>query len=131
MALVRGFDHDVFVSYAHDDNRPPVGHGFTAGWVTTLVGNPDGMAGVLPKSIAIDHQLKPGDPFNVDLCLKVERSAVLLILLSQNYIASQWCGTELDHFIRTRGDDPAKPRNVFVVELAPFEELRGLMKYPG
>ena len=45
MGLVPGFDHDVFVSYAHDDNRAPVGHGLTDGWVTTLVGNLLGMPG--------------------------------------------------------------------------------------
>jgi hypothetical protein len=125
LALVPGFDHDVFVSYAHADDLPPMGHGLEHGWVTTLVGNLDRMPGVTRKAISIDHQLKPGDPFNADLRTKVERSALLLILLSQNYVDSEWCGIELDHFIRTHADDPAKPRDVFVVELRPFNDLSG------
>jgi hypothetical protein len=125
LALVPGFDHDVFVSYAHADDLQPVGYGVGDGWVTTLVSNLDRMPAVARKTISIDHQLKPGDPFNADLRAKVERSALLLLLLSQNYIESTWCGTELEHFIRTHANDPAKPRDVFVVELAPFNDLTG------
>lgn len=44
-----------------------------------------------------------------------------MLLLSQNYIDSTWCGKELDHFIRTHANDPEKPADVFVVELFPFD----------
>ncbi len=44
-----------------------------------------------------------------------------MLLLSQNYIDSQWCGDELEHFIRTHANDPNKPTDVFVVELFPFD----------
>lgn len=59
--------------------------------------------------------------FSDDLVTKVEHSALLLLLLSQNYIESTWCGKELDHFVRTHANDPDKPADVFVVELFPFE----------
>ncbi|HYQ91081.1 MAG TPA: hypothetical protein VES89_03145, partial [Candidatus Competibacteraceae bacterium] len=39
-AFVTGFEHDVFVSYAHVDNQPLlVPGGVPAGWVNTLVEN--------------------------------------------------------------------------------------------
>jgi hypothetical protein len=96
------------------------------GWVTTLAYNLSVGPNVAKKRIFIDHQLKPGDPFNDDLRDKVAHSATLLILLSQNYIDSEWCGTELDHFIKTHTDDPIKPRNVFVIELALFESFENV-----
>ena len=123
MAVVPEFEHDVFVSYAHDDNKRPTGTVAQYGWVTALAHNLNARAGRLQKDLFIDHQLKPGDPFSEDLRRKVKRSALLLIFLSQNYVESSWCGKELEHFIQTHGDDPAKPLQVFVVELCPYESL--------
>lgn len=119
--MPNGFGHgyDVFVSYAHTDNEKPLGVGY--GWVTTLAHNLNTGPNHHPKKLFIDHQLKPGDVFSDDLVTKVENSTLLLLLLSQNYINSPWCGKELDHFIRTHANDPDKPADVFVVELFPFE----------
>lgn len=121
-ALVTGFDYDVFVSYAHDDNLVPAGAS-GRGWVTRLAQNLNSVQSALRKRVFIDNQLKPGDAFDDALKEKVARSAVLLLLLSRNYLASEWCGTELEHFIQARSDDPQKPRHVFVVELLPFERI--------
>jgi hypothetical protein len=117
---------DVFVSYAHADNQRALGASTEYGWVTTLANNLRTGPGMAKKTIYIDHALKPGDAFADDLCAQVKRSSVLLLVLSQSYFDSKWCGKELDHFIRTHGDDPAKPRNVVVVELAPFERLQNI-----
>lgn len=113
--------YDVFVSYAHADNEKPLGSAAQYGWVTTLAHNLNTGPGHYRKNLFIDHQLKPGDPFSDDLFKKVERSTLLLLLLSQNYIDSPWCGDELEHFIRTHANDPNKPTDVFVVELFPFD----------
>lgn len=51
---------------------------------------------------------------------------LLLIVLSQSYITSEWCGKELEHFVETHGDDRRKPREVIVVELRPFESFQGV-----
>jgi hypothetical protein len=116
-----GQSYDVFVSYAHADNEKPLGSAAPYGWVTTLAHNLNTGPGHLRKNLFIDHQLKPGDAFSDDLLTKLEGSRVLLLLLSQNYIDSTWCGKELDHFVRTHTNDPEKPADVFVVELFPFE----------
>lgn len=123
MAVVPEFEHDVFVSYAHDDNKRPTGTLAQYGWVTALAHNLNAGAGRLQKNLFIDHQLKPGDAFGEHLRRKVERSALLLIFLSQNYAESRWCGMELEHFLKTHVDDPDKPRQVFVVEICPYESL--------
>lgn len=116
-------DYDVFVSYAHADNGVPVGSSVGDGWVTALAANLNEGPNVFKKRLFIDHQLKPGDEFSADLLDKVARSSLLVLLLSQNYVDSRWCGKELDHFIRTRFSGPDQPQDVFVVELFPYERL--------
>ena len=123
---------DVFVSYAHADNGVPVGAAVPHGWVTALASNLNEGPNVFKKRFFIDHQLSPGDNFSADLVNKVERSSLLVLLLSQNYIDSEWCGKELEHFVRAHStpaadavdavDAPA-PRDVFVVELFPYESF--------
>ncbi|GJH18422.1 TIR domain-containing protein [Caballeronia novacaledonica] len=115
--------HDVFVSYAHNDNEVVEGAGTKLGWVTALTYNLNVGPGVLKKDIFIDHRLQPGDNFSDDLVRLVGASKVLVILLSQNYIESKWCGEELRHFNSMRSGNPGRPNDVFVVELAPYEEL--------
>jgi hypothetical protein len=88
------WDYDVFVSYAHADNGIPEGTSAKFGWVTTLARNLNIGPNAYPKNLFIDHQLKPGDEFSDDLLTKVEGSALLVLLLSQNYIDSKWCGKE-------------------------------------
>lgn len=121
MAVSSGHTSDVFVSYAHADNEKPLGSAVEYGWVTTLAYNLNTGPNHYRKNLFIDHRLKPGDAFSDDLRTKVKESTLLLLLLSQNYIDSTWCGIELDYFIRTHANDPDKPADVFVVELFPFD----------
>ena len=115
--------YDVFISYAHADNEIPQNATIDIGWVTALADNLNTGPNVRKKKLFIDHQLKPGDAFSDDLITKVKNSKLLVILLSQNYIDSEWCGKELEHFIQVHSSDPEKPADVFVVELFPYEEF--------
>jgi len=115
--------YDVFISYAHADNGVPLGASSPVGWVTALATNLNEGPNVCRKRIFIDHQLKPGDQFSDDLLTVVAQSRLLVILLSQNYIDSSWCGLEIEHFVRTHTGDQDKPADVFVVEIFPFESL--------
>lgn len=112
--------YDVFVSYAHADNGVALGSSVLHGWVTTLAANLNEGPNVLKKRLFIDHQLQPGDVFSADLLATLDRSAVLVVLLSQNYVDSAWCGREVEHFCRQHGGTAAP---VFMVELVPFERL--------
>lgn len=112
---------DIFISYAHADNGIALGTSSPTGWVTALAANLNEGPSVFKKRIFIDHQLKPGDQFSDDLLARVGQSRLLVLLLSQNYVDSQWCGKELEHFVRSHADDPEKPADVYVVEIFPFE----------
>ena len=114
---------DVFVSYAHADNGVPLGSSVQHGWVTAFASNLNEGPSVLKKRLFIDHQLRPGDNFSDGLLSKIEGSSLLVLLLSQNYIDSGWCGQEVKHFIRTHAADPEKPTDIYVVELFPYERL--------
>lgn len=116
--------HDVFVSYAHTDNAVPPGYAGGHGWITTLADSlRKGGPNFRQKDVFIDHGLLPGDAFGDDLVARVEGSATLLLVLSQNYLKSDWCGKELEHFLRRYAGNTAKPPDVFVVELCPYEDL--------
>jgi TIR domain len=123
VAVGPGHEYDVFVSYAHADNEKPLGSSAKFGWVTTLAHNLNTGPNVYRKKLFIDHQLRPGDAFSDALLTKVANSTALVLLLSQNYVDSDWCGKEFDHFVRTHGSAPDKPADVFVVELSPFESF--------
>jgi hypothetical protein len=116
---------DVFVSYARADDEVPEGSSAKFGWVTTLARNLNVGPNVYKKDLFIDHRLRPGDAFDPDLLAKIERSRLLVVLLSQNYIDSTWCGKELDWFVTKRRNDRTRPEDVFVVELVPYEDLLG------
>lgn len=116
-------DPDVFVSYAHADNGVPVGSSLPHGWVTAFAANLNQGPNALNKRLFIDHQLRPGDDFGDGLLATVRRSAMLVVLLSQNYVDSKWCGAEVEQFLQTHGADPARAGGVFVVELFPYERL--------
>ena len=118
--------HDVFVSYAHADNAVPHGAAASHGWITMLAYNLNIGPNVRKKDVFIDHGLLPGDAFGDDLVARVESSARLVLVLSQNYLDSAWCGKELEHFMRRYGGNTAEPPDVFVVELCPYEDLRNV-----
>lgn len=119
-------DYDIFVSYAHADNGVPVGSSVQLGWVSALAANLNEGPNVLKKRIFIDHRLRPGDAFSTDLLTTLGQTSILLLLLSQNYVDSEWCGKEVEHFARLNGLDDACKAAIFVVELVPFERLSGV-----
>ncbi len=121
--MLGALEQDVFVSYAHADNGIAQGASSSVGWVSALAANLNEGPNVYKKRIFIDHKLSPGDEFSDELLEKVARSRLLVLLLSQNYVESKWCGRELEHFIDTHASDPEKPVGVYVVELVPYENL--------
>lgn len=117
---------DVFVSYAHADDGIPLGSSMPHGWVTAFAANLNQGPNALKKRLFIDHQLRPGDDFGSDLLTKVQSSTMLVLLLSQNYIDSRWCGAEVEHFVHTHDTDLTNAGGVLVVELFPYERLNNV-----
>jgi hypothetical protein len=101
MAYVPGFDHDIFISYAHADNAPVEDED---GWVTKLHSS---LLALVPQkigraegfSIWRDLKLSKNDDFVEGIDSAFRRSALMLTILTPSYVASTWCPRELNGFV--------------------------------
>src|SRR5215472_1457043 len=112
MAYVPGYDHDVFVSYAHLDNQ---GDG---AWVTNLVRHLDTeigpRLGTKDLQIWIDRELDGNHPLTPEIMQVIRRSATILLIMSPSYIASEWCARERNAFLGFARDCVSEGR-IFIV----------------
>ncbi len=113
-SVVPSYQHDIFISYAHIDDVPFMG--IEHGWVSNLFRALSAAlsAKVGPVSVASAWQAVQSED-NVftpaDVLDHVAQSAILLVVLSPGYLASERCRTELDHFLRAtqvRTDESAR-----------------------
>ncbi len=126
MAYVAGYEHDIFISYAHRDDESPAGA--QQGWVTTLCQElRKGLSAKLdgpPPDVWMDHRLAMNAALGPELDERLSRSAVLLIVVSPPYLGSHWCREERGTFLglvkRRRGAKAAG--SVFVIEKDRVEE---------
>src|SRR5262245_33637414 len=86
MAYVPGFQHDVFVSYAHGDDRE---------WINRLI---DRLDPALKQRLGVraaiwldDDALRKSRDFSKEIPESVRSSAVFLFLPSPSYIRSRYC----------------------------------------
>ncbi|HKH49268.1 MAG TPA: toll/interleukin-1 receptor domain-containing protein [Thermoanaerobaculia bacterium] len=113
---------DVFVSYAHADDEPPVGT--ATGWVTILAGE---LRKVLRRKLSVrelrifmDHRLAANEGVTEALLDAVRSSRTLLVLMSPRYQKSRLCQWELCQFLETHTE--RNPRDhVFVIEIEPTD----------
>jgi hypothetical protein len=113
MGFVREGDPDVFVSYASLDNQDG------APWVTNLVRDLRSQLGprLGSKTVHIwrDYEGLDGNhPFTPKILESVRRSATLLIIMSEGYLASGWCARERNEFLNVARGRVAEGR-VFIV----------------
>ena len=136
-AYVTGFEYDIFISYAHVDNRP----GGDAGWVTQLhkefqerLATRFGRVGIV--RLWRDPALDGSEVFQQVLEARVHASAVFVALTSNGYLASDYCRQELAAFYQAAQQSPygvqigerRRLLNVLLTNLRPGEwpeELRG------
>ena len=130
MMFVPGYDHDVFVSYAHVDDEPwlepPSGAEKPPGWVATLVRH---------LRIALARKIGRPDAFNVwfdqlnlrgnhqvtdEIATRLKSSATFFAILSPGYSASIWCQQEARLFTRHFADNLRN--RVFIVEMSPLDD---------
>jgi TIR domain len=101
MAYIPRLNHDLFISYAHED----------ADWVSALQ---EQLSERLTDRLGCDadvwqdiNKLRTGQDFSVELEKAVRASAALIAVLSRNYQGSRYCEKELDAFLdeaEKRGD---------------------------
>ncbi|MFO1429517.1 MAG: toll/interleukin-1 receptor domain-containing protein [Candidatus Competibacteraceae bacterium] len=129
-AFVPGFDHDVFVSYAHVDNQPLlVPGGVPAGWVDTLVEN---LKRLLSQQLGrrdwgrlwFDPNLRGDEAFPPVLREAVSRAATLLVIFSEGYLQSNWCRRERETFLQAAAQQGNTQGRIFVVKLMDIERSR-------
>jgi len=140
MSFVPGYEHDIFISYASVDDRPPVN--VANGWVTTLLTELERvLAEELGRSgsanIWMDYQLGSNDVLTPTLLNAIDRSATLLVILSPGYMASEWCARERNAFLsRAREINAQGKGQIFLVEKKPIawddkpEEIRDIKGTP-
>lgn len=101
------FEHDIMISYAWRDNQPPP-LSKQEGWVS---GFQEGLEFWLkqvmarPPKVWRDKNRMPGNKiFAEELDAVVANSAVLLAVLSEPYLASEWCTRERINFIKAAAE---------------------------
>lgn len=139
MPYVNGFKHDVFVSYTHADNLPDgVGdkgwidkfHASFLNYLKRLIRDPS-------LSIFRDPKLNGNDVFESVLEESFQGSAVLITVLTPNYVESEWCMRELRGFVAAASSSPAPASKSRLFKVQPWglprerhpRELAGLLGY--
>jgi hypothetical protein len=86
MAFVPGYQHDVFISYAHEDDRE---------WVNRLIARLEPAIkqrlGVKPSIWIDDEKLRASRDFSNEIPESVRSSAAFLLLPSPTYVRSRYC----------------------------------------
>ena len=115
MGYLRQYEHDIFVSYAHaealnDWSKRLVDE------ARKLVATGLGLRQAKDVDLWMDYKISGNAPLTRQLRDKVEKSGVLLVLMSEWYLESSWCRDELGWFFdavrQKRADRP-----VFVVRV--------------
>ena len=103
MSYVPHYKNDIFISYACvDDELSP---GMHMGWVTTLIeciktrlsqrlGRSDSY------SLWMDHELAKHVNLTPQIMDAIRQTAILIIILSPGYLASDWCKREKNEFLK-------------------------------
>lgn len=123
MAYASGFEHDVFISYAHLDDDPLTGS--EVGWVTNLADNLRKMLaqklGSKDCDVWMDHELSATEAITPQLLQNVQQTAILLVILSPGYLNSTWCEREKSAFLKLiRHEDKSR---FFIVERDMIEDV--------
>jgi hypothetical protein len=95
-----GFSNDIFLSYAHVDNRPERPDlDDQRGWVDRFVARLENVVSQrLGESVKIwrdDSDLKKADQISPTIQSAIEQSALFLVLLSNRYLKSESCANEV------------------------------------
>jgi hypothetical protein len=126
MAFVPKFAQDVFVSYAHVDNRPLLDQAVgwvgeaPLGWVATLVRL---LKNLLDQKLGRkdscnvwfdSHDLRGHHTLDAEIAAQLQQSAAFVAILSPGYVKAVWCLAELGLFMRSFGAELGN--RMFIIE---------------
>lgn len=123
------FGKHVFISYAHGDNLEIAGQGWVSRFHELLEGF---LTSNLKRTKAViwrDKRLADNDVFDPVIMQQLPDSAVLVAVLSDNYVESEWCRREAEAFCQaaeqTVGLAPDNKSRVFkIIRLPPERQDR-------
>ena len=96
------FEHDIMISYTWRDNQPPP-MSKSEGWVSGFQeGLEFWLKQVMPRQPKVwrdKNQMAGNKVFSDELHQVVSNSAILLAVLSEPYLSSEWCAKELQTFV--------------------------------
>lgn len=97
MSVVPGFKYDLFVSYAHLNDRP-------WSWVTEFIRTLKEELGGKSRDFSMwwDPALRTGENFDIAIGDAISQSAVFLSVLSPAYGESTYCKQEVEEFRQQR-----------------------------
>lgn len=138
------FTYDIFISYAHLDDRSPFGD--EKGWIDLLHERLSLMIGQrLGSELPIwrdDHNLQGNDELQGAIGEGVTHSLLLIPVISPRYVQSDWCNREMDAFhtgeLPPQAAAPGFRSRVFKVIKTPLpehlknlepEQIRNLIGY--
>lgn len=122
MAFLTGHQHDVFVSYAHGPRYALNPHeDLLFQWSEKLVHDLRNQISVKLNTkdparqadLWMDPNLTSNQPLTATIENAVKGSALLLVVMSPYYLASDWCGKEVEWFGANAGKDAVN--RIFVV----------------
>lgn len=124
------FEYDVFVSYAHAETE--TGAALMRDWSQRLAGRlGDLLAAALNPTVGPDSAvrlfiddrvLRSGDALTQTIREKVQRSALLLVLMSPLYPKKSWCRDELEWFFTQARQDGRSQRHCCVLRIQPLPD---------
>jgi hypothetical protein len=127
MAFARGYKHDVFISYAHADDRPVIGA--DRGWVTAFAAD---LRTALSRQLRADadiwmdlNELKGNVQLTPAIMDGLGKTATFVVVVSPRYLGSEWCSIERKgflHLVKGRADAGS---GMFKVEIDELETEEG------
>ncbi len=108
MAFLEDFGHDVFISYAHIDNQPD--REGERGWVESFERALKlRLLKRFGREVGVwrDPELARSQRFDPVIQAAVEGSAIMISLISESYLASDYCQQEMRWFAAKMAAEPA------------------------
>jgi hypothetical protein len=110
MAYLKDYEHDVFISYAHIDNRPD--REGERGWVESFERALKlRLLKRFGREVGVwrDPELARSQRFDPVIEAAVRGSAIIVSLISESYLASDYCKQELQWFAEKTAQEPTGP----------------------
>lgn len=101
MALIPGYEYDIFISYVHADNESETYN--EDGWIDQFYKYLDTKLNKHSKDIKIwwdSKNLDRSEVFDNSIAEAIDKSAIMICLYSRLYPQSDYCIKELDYFVK-------------------------------